>query len=68
MGKASRLLTPVAVLAVLAVLALDYAALDDITTGREPGFVLEGVFLAVSVPLLALLGRTIRRDWRRRPG
>jgi len=51
-------------LALGAVLAVDWAALDDITTGNEPDFVGEFVALAVSVPILLLLVRSIVR---RRP-
>jgi hypothetical protein len=42
-------------LVALLVLVLDWLALDDITTGREPGFALEWLMLAVSVPALAVL-------------
>lgn len=31
---------------------LDFAALDDITTGNEPGFTTEYAILAVSIPLI----------------
>ena len=39
--------------AILALLLLDFAALDDITTGNEPDVSLEYAMLAVSVPLFA---------------
>ncbi|MBI4539917.1 MAG: hypothetical protein HY704_10465 [Gemmatimonadetes bacterium] len=40
---------------VLLVLLLDWAALDDITTGNEPGYALEYLMVVVSLPLLGLL-------------
>ena len=40
-------------------------ALDDITTGTEPSFALEWTWLALSTPLLCLLGWVL---FRRRPG
>jgi hypothetical protein len=42
-------------LVVVAVLALDWAAVDDITTGHEPSLVLEWTFVALSLPLLWVL-------------
>lgn len=47
---------PIALLA-LVLLALDWAALDDITTGHEPSLVLEIALLALSAPLLVFLTR-----------
>ena len=38
--------------AILALLLLDFAALDDITTGTQPHFYLEYATLAISLPLL----------------
>ena len=52
---------PLLVAMVLAILALDWAALDDITTGTEPDVRLEWAFVIVSVPLLAGLARLARR-------
>ena len=50
----------------LVVLALlDWAALDDITTGREPNFVLEWAMLLISVPIAYFLVVRLRPD---RPG
>ena len=43
--------------AVLGLVLLDLAALDDITTGAEPNFYYEYAMLAVSVPLLGWLVR-----------
>lgn len=43
--------------AVLGLLLIDLAALDDITTGVEPHFYYEYATLAVSVPLLLWLVR-----------
>lgn len=43
--------------AVLGLVLLDLAALDDITTGVEPHFYAEYAMLAVSVPLLGWLVR-----------
>ncbi len=37
---------------ILALVVLDFAALDDITTGSQPHFYLEYVMLGVSLPLL----------------
>jgi hypothetical protein len=42
--------------------AVDFAALDDITTGHEPSFWMEWTFLALSAPLLFALWRTARRS------
>jgi len=42
--------------------ALDWAALDDITTGREPSFWMEWTFLALSAPLLLALWHMARRS------
>jgi hypothetical protein len=47
----------VALLGIVALLALDWAALDDITTGREPGFLAEWSFLVLSLPVLLVLAR-----------
>ena len=41
--------------------ALDFAALDDITTGHEPSLWMEWTFVALSVPLLFVLWRATRR-------
>ena len=38
----------------LTLLLLDFAALDDITTGNEPSFYAEYVMLGVSLPSLAV--------------
>jgi hypothetical protein len=46
----------------IVVAALDWAALDDITTGHEPSFWMEWTFLALSAPLLFVLWRTARRS------
>jgi hypothetical protein len=44
---------------IIAVLALDWAALDDITTGHQPHFVIEYLMLLISIPvILHLLRRT----------
>ena len=52
--------------AVVAILALDWAALDDITTGQEASFVLEWWFVALSLPLLwALLILLLKPQVRR---
>ena len=39
----------------LALLILDFTALDDITTGREPNYFGEYATLIISVPLLIFL-------------
>ncbi|MCL5109697.1 MAG: hypothetical protein M1401_12670 [Chloroflexi bacterium] len=54
------------VLLFLALLALDWAALDDITTDKTAtSFTLEYTVLALSVPILTALAWGIWRDWRR---
>ena len=53
----SRLERPAIAVAVLGLLLLDLAALDDITTGVEPHFYYEYAMIAVSVPLLWWLVR-----------
>lgn len=45
----------------IVIAALDFAALDDITTGREPSLWMEWTFVALSGPLLFLLWRATRR-------
>ena len=50
----------VILLAIAIVLALDWAAIDDITTGMEPGFVGEYATLIASVPAVAILWRWVR--------
>jgi hypothetical protein len=45
--------------------ALDYAALDDITTGFEPNFAAEWVMLVLSVPVGWLALRRLRHSNRR---
>lgn len=64
MDRTSRMLV---VLAGVALLAGDFAALDDITTGSEPGLVLEWFFVAVSIPILFVLGRLALRGLRHQP-
>ena len=39
-------------IAVLVVLALDFAAFDDITTGKEPNYTAETVIIIASIPSL----------------
>ncbi len=41
---------------VLSLLALDWAALDDITTGNEPNFFLEYTILLISVLVFGSIG------------
>ncbi len=55
---------------VLVVLALDYAALDDITTGNQLDFTVEWTWLAFSSVFLGALGCVLvyRRRNRRPPG
>jgi len=50
----------VILLAIAIVLALDWAALDDITTGMEPGFVGEYATLIASVPAVGMLWLWLR--------
>lgn len=42
---------------IVILILLDFAALDDITTGIESDFTLEFFMLLVSLPFLFLLGR-----------
>lgn len=42
----------------IAVILIDYAALDDITTGSEPSFILEYLFLMFSVVWFVILAIT----------
>ncbi len=51
----------VIILAIAIVLALDWAALDDITTGMEPGFVGEYATLIAGVATIAILWPWLRR-------
>ena len=53
----TRLERPAIAIAVLGLLLLDLAALDDITTGVEPHFYYEYAMIAVSLPLLWWLVR-----------
>jgi len=48
-------------LAFIFILALDWVALDDITTGSEPDLTEEYLMLFVSIPLLVFLGLLIRK-------
>ncbi|OGD86592.1 hypothetical protein A2Z23_02165 [Candidatus Curtissbacteria bacterium RBG_16_39_7] len=41
---------------VFVLLALDWAALDDITTGNEPDYFLEYMILGVSLLIFGLIG------------
>ena len=47
--------------ALLGLLALDWAALDDILTGSEPGFFTEWLVLTASVPAIVVLVRELLR-------
>lgn len=40
----------------LSVLALDFAALDDLTTSNQPNYTSEYLMLFISIPLLLFLG------------
>ena len=57
--------TPILLAVSLVVLALAYAALDDITTGRQPSFVLEWVMVAVALVWFAVVPVLWRRRRRR---
>jgi len=48
-------------LLIIAILLLDFAALDDITTGNEPSFVGEYLTILSSVPIIFYLYKAIRR-------
>lgn len=54
------------ILVFIALLILDYAALDDITTGNEPNFLLEYLFLVLSIPLFWFLGVRLIKAWKLR--
>ena len=62
----NRLEKPAIAVAVLVLVLLDLAALDDITTGVQPHFYYEYAMLAVSVPLLVWLVRRYVSAPRRR--
>lgn len=49
-------------LGVIALAAIDWAALDDITTGHEPSLTAEYLTLAFSVPIIGFLIRSIGRQ------
>ena len=51
---------------ILITLALDWAALDDITTGREPDFTAEYAILITSLPAL-LFVRYLYRNSNKTP-
>ena len=53
-----------AITILLALAALDYAALDDITTGSEPGFAAEWTMLFLSVPIAWVVIRSFRKSQR----
>jgi hypothetical protein len=46
---------------ILALLLLDFAALDDVTTGNQPHFYMEYVMLGVSLPLFVACWRGLSR-------
>ena len=48
----------------LGLAGLDYAALDDITTGSQPGFAAEWTMLVLSVPIAWLVIRGFRKTQR----
>lgn len=53
-------------LSIIAVLALDWAALDDITTSYQPNYNLEYAILLLSVPLLVFFAVKLRQDKKRK--
>ena len=61
----TRLEQPAIAIAVLGLLLLDLAALDDITTGIESHFYYEYAMIAVSLPLLWWLVRRWVSETRR---
>lgn len=50
---------------ILILLALDWAALDDITTGNEPNYNGEYMILAVSVLIFGLLIFLYIKKWKK---
>jgi len=51
---------------IIAILALDWASLDDITTGNESNYAGEYAYLAISTPILiALIIFTIKKSERK---
>lgn len=44
---------------IIDLLALDWMALDDITTGNEPSYVGEWIVILLSIPLLGLVLRRL---------
>lgn len=52
---------PILIVVIVALLALDWAALDDITTGSEPSSLSEWLIVIISVPLLLTAGYFLLR-------
>jgi len=51
------------VIFMILILILDFAALDDITTGNEPNLTEEYIILFISIPILIFLGFLL---WKRK--
>jgi len=49
----------VALIIIFIFLLLDFAALDDVTTGSEPSFVGEYAMLVVSIPVFVVVGKAL---------
>lgn len=57
----SRLNKGILGVVLLAILLLDWAALDDITTGNEPNYFGEYAMLVLSIPFILVLGYLLLR-------
>ena len=47
---------------IVVLLLLDWAALDDVTTGNEPNLTGEYLMIVVSIPLLSAIGYFLLRE------
>lgn len=52
-------------LSIAGILILDFVALDDIMTGREPNLLLEYAILVLTIPLLAVIVFFATKKWRK---
>lgn len=59
---------PMLVAGLAILLALDWAALDDITTGSEPSFFGEWLIVIISIPLLLAAGNFLMKSQHPRNG
>ena len=55
---------PALVGAIIGILGLDWAALDDIFTGSDPSMWVEGLVLVASIPVIGILVKHLRHKSR----